>query len=217
MRNLRGSHDGDLLFFLIGETDAVFQMTMLDAGDRIPVVKHMQPLFLRHGVIIAVGAEGLTADIAAAVLKKLRGVFFDGILRLEHEGQFFILNANSAQRLISGHGILRDNSGNVITVQTDMTVQKMAVHIAVIGFRIPGMSIGGEQVVRHVKAGQDFDDPRHLHSFFDVNALHKAVSNLGMINLRDKSIGRADIIREFRAARDLLQGIDSLDTLSYFH
>ena len=219
MGNLRGGSYDDLVAFLLGITDEVLNMAVLDRRCFIPAFHLDQSRFLDRLLIVSLPDLGMLQDVVWEFLMQQRRTVLHGFLHIQHKRVFLILHLDQPQRLGSRNLIFRHHCRDVVSVEAHPLRQDQPVrHILMARIRGPGMSCRREIVLLcQVKARQDFHNARHLLGFRCVERNHFPVGNGGMQDSCNIRFSVAQIIRILTASRHLVKGVHSLYALSRIH
>jgi hypothetical protein len=90
--NLGGGNHHNTACVLIGVTAVILNMTVLHGGGIVPALHADQTFLLTSCLIVAVPDGGMLQDISGIVVVDLRCTRLHGLLHIQHEGQFLILN-----------------------------------------------------------------------------------------------------------------------------
>ena len=89
-----------------------------------------------------------------------------------------------------------------------MAVEQMTVrHVLVVRVHGPGVTGGGEGVLRHVEAGQDLHHAGDRLRSGGVHRLHEAVGNGGVLDAHIQRVPGHQILVIFGASGGLVKGV----------
>ena len=206
--DLGGGDDGNASPLHVGGADVVFNVAVLDRWRVVPALHPDEARFGAGGGIVAHTDLGVGQEVARVLLVELGRTGGHGLLDIQHKGEGLVLHPHQLRGLGGGHLIVRHHHGHVVAVVAHMAAQQQPVrHVLVAGVCGPGVSGGGEAVLRHVEAGEDFHhagDPLRRRS---VDGLHQAVGHGRMDQPGDQRVGGAEVIGVSGAARGLVKGV----------
>ena len=120
-------------------------------------------------------------------LGSLRQCLFHG----GHNRVLLVLHLQKTKSLVTGNFILRDNAGNIVSVNTNSLIQKLSVTDILMGLLYrPGVAGCRKLNIRYIEAGENLYHSRHLLRFAGINALYQTISDGGMVNLSMQNILR---------------------------
>ena len=206
VRDLGGADHAKLAPLHPGKGHGGFDMAMLHGLRAVAAAQIMQVC----GVMQAFPVPGLVA----VLLEQVGGANFlmqghsrrgQGGLGVGVHGQLLIIHPNQAQGPLGGHLVHRHHHGHVVPHIAHMGVEQAAVpHILVIDLRGPGVTRGGEAVLRHVKAGEYPLHPGQGRRLGDIHGAHQAVAHGAVQHLGGQGLGRAQVVAVFGRAGDLV-------------
>ena len=108
-----------------------------------------------------------------------------------HHRIFLVFHLQQTKSLVTGNFILRDNAGNIISVNPDSLIQKLSVTDILVGFLYrPGVAGCRKLNIRYIEAGENLYHSRYLLRLTGINALYQTISDGGMVNLTVQNILR---------------------------
>ena len=206
--NLGGGHHGDAAVFLIGEAPVILNVAVLHRGGVVPALYLDEARLPDGGLIVALLHVGVLEDVVGKGLVELGRTGLHGLLGVQHQGKLLILHLQSPDALHGGHLVFRDDHGHVVAVVADVPVQKMPVrHVLVSRVHGPGVTGGGEGMLRHVEAGQDlYHAGDRLRSGL-IHRLHEAVGNGGVLDAHIQRVPGHQILVIFGASGGLVKSV----------
>ena len=218
VRDLRRGNDDDLACFLIGVDDVIFNMAVLHGGGVVPLVHADEPRLLDGFGIVADADVAVMQNIMRKFLMKLRLAVLHGLLHVQNEGKLLVFHADLARGLRCGDLILRDHGRDIVAVIAHMAVQQAAVSdVLMRRLHRPRVTGGRELDVRHVEAGEDAHDARHLLCLGNIHGLDIAVGNGGADDSRDQCASVAQVVCVLCAACRFVESVNARDAFSNFH
>ena len=208
MGDLGGGHHGDAAVFLIGEAPVILNVAVLHRGGVVPALYLNEARLLNGGLIVALLHVGVLEDVVGKGLVELGRTGLHGLLGVQHQGKLLILHLQSPDALHGGHLVFRNDHGHVVAVAADVPVQKMPVrHVLVSRVHGPGVTGGGEGMLRHVEAGQDLYHARDRLRSGLIHRLHEAVGNGGVPDAYIQRVPGHQILVIFGASGGLVKGV----------
>ena len=206
--DLGGGHHGDPAVFLIGEAPVILNVAVLHRGGVVPALYLDEARLPDGGLIVALLHVGVLENVIGEGLVELGRAGLHGLLGVQHQGKLLILHLQSPDALHGGHLVFRDDHGHVVAVVADVPVQKMPVrHVLMTRVHGPGVTGGGEGVLRHVEAGQDlYHAGDRLRSGL-IHRLHEAVGNGGVPDAHIQRVPGHQILVIFGASGGLVKGV----------
>ena len=128
------NHDPSLLHISI--TDRILNMTVLNRRCLIPALHLHKTRFLNSFRVISIPDRRVSENIVRVFLMNLRRSILHRLMYVQDKRQLFILYLQCPQSLGRRHFVLRNNSSHIISVISDMPLQKQTVrHILMRRFR----------------------------------------------------------------------------------
>ena len=210
MGDLCGCDHDDTAILFISEAAVVLDMAVLDGRGLIPAFDLDEACFLYRALIITDTGHRMLQDIVRELFVQLRRAVLHRFLSVQHKGKLLILYREGAHALYGGDFVIGDDDGNVVAPVADVGVQQLSVRdVLMPRVHRPRVSRGGEGDVRHVKAGQHFDDPGDLHRSGGVDRLDDRVRLLGVLDTRVKRVFRHTVLIVFGPAGRLIVAVYS--------
>ena len=182
MGDLRGCDHVDPASLHKGIADKVFYMAVLDNRGLIPALHLDQTRFLDRLLIVSQPGLRMFEDIVGILFMQQGSSVLHGLLHIQHKGVLFVLHPDQAQSLRGGDLVLRHDSSDIVSCETDPVCQDQAVR-DVLMRRICGPGVAGCRkivLLFEIKAGQDPDHAGNLFRLRCINGNDSSVGNGGM-------------------------------------